>query len=190
MHDYESEIWKDIKDYEGLYQTSNLGRIKSLNYKKGRILKQRKNAKGYMTVCLCKNGIKKLCFVHRLVAEAFVPNPKNKPEVNHKWGIKTDNRASELEWNTRSENELHAYRMGLTKPSQKQKEAVRQYCKNNYSKKVFQYDLQGNFIKEWASAVEAATQLHINRGNISCCCRNERKTAGGFKWKYIKGVQT
>ena len=120
------EIWKDIKGYEGLYQVSNLGRVKSLERKvlrsdgtslaiSERILKLGKNARGYLSVQLCANGIVKCFRVYRLVAQAFIPNPDNKPQVNHIDGNKQNNRADNLEWATRSENMQHAYKTGLFK---------------------------------------------------------------------------
>src|SRR5690349_9031584 len=106
------EIWKDIPGYEDLYQVSNIGRVKS--FKRGkeavRVLSLKKS--GYLYVCLC-NSINKHLRVNRLVALAFIPNPENKSDVNHKNGIKSDNRVENLEWNTPSENRQHAYRAGL-----------------------------------------------------------------------------
>ena len=111
---FECEIWKDVKGYEGLYQVSNLGNIR--NIKKGRKQKNRKliiNKFGYISFTLCKNGIKKMRRVNRLVAIAFILNPENKTDVNHIDGNKLNNIVENLEWTTRQENETHAMIHGL-----------------------------------------------------------------------------
>jgi DNA-binding transcriptional regulator YiaG len=113
-----TEQWKDILEYEDLYQVSDLGRIKSFRkrtFSSIRILKP-KHTRGYLFVGLCKNKKVTAKRIHRIVAEAFIPNPQNKPTVNHKKGIKTDNRVTEIEWNTILENNIHAYTSGLKKP--------------------------------------------------------------------------
>ena len=108
------EVWRWIKGYEGRYQVSDQGRIKSfLRYPEGKIIKPSGDGRGYLTINLRLNGEYKNHKIHRLVCEAFNPNPENKPEVNHKFGIKTDNRASELEWVTHQENMNHANILGL-----------------------------------------------------------------------------
>jgi NUMOD4 motif/HNH endonuclease len=111
------ELWKDVKGYEGLYQVSNQGRVKSLRkmsgscYRKERILKTqtRLTKDGYCRASLNRHGKARDVRVNRLVAEIFLPNPENKPTVNHKNGIKSDNRVENLEWETREENMQHAY---------------------------------------------------------------------------------
>ncbi len=119
------EVWKDVEEYEGIYQISNLGRVKSLERTvKGyisltnlpeRILKQNPDTRGYLMVRLYKNGIAKTKKVHRLVAKSFIPNSKNLATINHINGIKHDNRVENLEWMTYKENSIHAYKTGLNK---------------------------------------------------------------------------
>lgn len=106
----ENEIWKDVVGYEKLYQVSNLGRVKNANDK---ILKGGYLNKRYLAVGLTKNGLLKTMTIHRLVAIAFIPNPENKLQVNHKDGVKKNNNANNLEWNTHSENTFHAYKNNL-----------------------------------------------------------------------------
>ena len=189
------EEWKDIENYPN-YQISNLGRVR--NKIKNRIIKPSFNNKtGYLQNILCKNNKKKLFLVHRLVAEAFIPNPDNKPQVNHISGIKTENIVSNLEWCTRSENIKHSFKLGLshsnfkTKSGDKHhfygkhhKEDAKRKMKISHYKKVFQFDKNNNFIKEWNGIKEVEKILKISNGNISECCRGNRKTAGGYIWRY------
>lgn len=118
----EKEIWKEINGYEGYFEVSNLGNFRSKDrfvgskYNKprlyhGKTLKQEFISEGYTRIVLMKNSIRKRYMCHKLVAQAFIPNPDNKPYINHKNGIRWDNRASNLEWVTQSENELHSYRV-------------------------------------------------------------------------------
>ena len=122
------EIWKDIEGYENSYQVSNFGQVRTKNrlifnplsktyYEKNQIILKQYLSLGYKRTILCKNGKSKNAAVHRLVAQTFIPNPENKPQVNHINGIKTDNRIENLEWCTASENGLHAYKTGLNKPT-------------------------------------------------------------------------
>ena len=175
----EKEIWKDIKDYEEMYQISDLGRVKSLariikhqnrHYRKDKILKTSIDNHGYLQVTLCKNGKVKRFHVHRLVAQAFIPNPENKPQVNHIDGNKLNNNINNLEWNTAGENTYHAYKNDLIK---------------HYNRKINQYDLDGNFIKTWDSAKDIEIKINIHKSAICNCCKNKRKTAGGYIWKYV-----
>ena len=155
-----TEEWKDIKDYEGLYQISNLGNIKSLI--KNKILKPYINKKnGYSYIGLHKNKKIEVIRIHKLVATHFIPNLNNFPVINHKNGIRNDNRVDNLEWCTQKYN--ITYSLG---------------------KKISQYNINNNFIKEWNSAMEIERNLKISNSNINKCCQNKRKTAGGYIWKY------
>ena len=164
------EIWKDIKGFEGLYQVSNQGRIKSIISNK--ILKQIRHHKGYIITCLTKNKIHKTYQVHRLVGAAFVPNPNKYPHINHKDENPTNNSAENLEWCTQKYNNNYGTRI------EKAKIAI--------SKRVGQYDLNGNLICVWDSLTKASNELNICLSGISQCCKNRHKTAGGFVWKYEK----
>ncbi len=113
----ETEAWIPIPNYEGLYEASNLGKIRSVDrvnsrgvFIHGRVLKGTSNGRGYLSLWLSKDGEKKRWLIHRLIAIAFIDNPEQKPEVNHKNGIRNDNRVENLEWVTGSENKLHSYR--------------------------------------------------------------------------------
>lgn len=169
------EIWQDIKGWEGQYKVSNLGRIYS--YKSKKYLKFA-DRNGYSMVKLQNMEFKKTLAVHRLVAEAFIPNPDNKQQVNHINTIKTDNRVENLEWCSSNENLKHAYKMGLIDISK---------MTNITKKKVCQLDKKGNLIKIWNSLSEAHKELNIQVGNITKCCQNKIKTTGGYIWKYYEG---
>ena len=170
------EIWKDIKEYENLYQVSNKGRIR-----KWKIIKQSNTNNGYKCVNLIKNERYVMKKIHRLVAEAFIPNYENKPLINHKNGIKTDNRIENLEWCTSQENVIHA----LTN-NRKLREKKEKRKRLNYDNtKVNQYDKKYNLIKQWGSIREASEMCNIDIGNMSKCCRGKRNTTGGYIWRIV-----
>lgn len=175
------EIWKDIRGYEGKYQVSNCGRVKSLQrwdslhnrvHKREKLLKQNYDRKGYAKVKLYDSTHKQTLPVHRLVATAFILNPDNKPQVNHINGIKADNTVENLEWCSNIENQHHARINGLA-----------DNCKKK-GKAVVQCDLQGNVVKVWKNIKTASTTLHLQSSCICLCCKGKRDSAGGYIWKY------
>lgn len=190
------EIWKDITGYEGLYQVSNLGRIKSLDklmlvygfhktpiqaIRKGKILSPRKNSDGYEKVSLTKDNVSKQYFVHRLVAICFIDNVNGYEEVNHIDGNKTNNNITNLEWCTHLENMQHCYVNNLRKKSTTHYGL--KYGNSPNAKKVYQYDLNMNFITSGSSISEAAEFIGVDSSNISRCCSGETKTCKGFIWR-------
>ena len=166
------EIWKDIKGYENLYQISNLGRVR--NNKSKKILKICTNKYGYMVCCLHnkKQQIKK---VHRLVAEAFIPNPQKLPQVNHKDENKTNNNVNNLEWCSNKYNCNYGTRG----------ERIGKKLSMVLKKKIVQKQ-DNKIIKIWDSAKEAEEQTKIKRSDICRCCKGIRKKAGGYSWEYAK----
>jgi len=169
------EVWKDVVGYEGFYQVSNKGNVRSVDrsvnvlngtkVSKGKLLKPCTNLQGYLFVTLSKHNIVKERRVNRLVAEAFIPNPDKHPAVNHKDKNRTNNCVDNLEWCTNEYN-------------------------NRYSsaKAIIQYNLDGTFVAEWEAISDAARGTNINVSNIAQCCMGKRKTAGNYKWKYKEAL--
>ena len=190
------EIWKDIKGFEGKYMVSNLGRVKSLNYNntgKEGILKAHFNVHGYLFVVLYKEGKRKLPLVHRLVATAFLENPDNLPEVNHKNEDKTDNRVDNLEYCSRSyninygtRNKRSAEKLKGKKHSEETIKKIAEKMTNNpkLSKPVYSVDKESGLIMWWQSASEAERCTGINKSSITQCCQGKRKSAGGHIFFY------
>lgn len=163
------EIWKPIKGYEELYEVSDLGRVRSL--RTGKEMKQRTGYDGYIRVALTKQGQQKSRLLHRLVAGAFVANPQELPEVNHKDEDKTNNLPKNLEWCTHRYNSNYGTRL-------------ERMAKTNYVP-VIQYTIGGQEVARYASILEAAEAFPKSGKHISCCCKGKRKTAGGYVWKYL-----
>lgn len=184
------EIWKDIPEYEGLYQVSNLGNVKSLDHikrngkydnkkclSKGKILKPAiQKDSGYIFVSLSKDGKTKGYRVHRLVALCFIDNPNNLRCVNHKDENKANNKIDNLEWCSYLYNNNYGTKKDRLKLSQ-QKRA---------GKAVLQYDLEGNFIKKWNCMMNIERYYKIKGlvSGISACCKKKIKQSHGFRWEY------
>lgn len=176
------ESWKPIAGYEGLYEVSDLGRVKSLVDKNGRsrelILKPVKNRGGYLVVNLYKNGVRKDCYIHRLVALAFVEGYNLfKSEINHINEDKSDNRANNLEWCDRKQNLNHGTR------NQRIAEALTNHPVKGIP--VVQLTLDYKFVAKWPSSCEAGRN-GFYQGNIIQCCKHKLKIVHKYRWFYLK----
>ena len=156
---------KDIKGYEGLYAVTSCGRVWS--YKRQKFLTPSTNEKGYLYVSLYKNGEHKRCRIHRLIAEAYLPNPNNLPQINHKDENKANNCLQNLEWCNAKYNTN--YGTGIERAA------------NSRKKPILQYDLNGNFIREWECTADVGSEVC---GHICHCLKGKRHTAYGYIWKY------
>ena len=170
------ETWKEIAGYEGLYEVSDLGRVKSLKYGKEKILKPGKDTRGYLNVILFKDGKSKNSKVHRLVAEAFIPNPNNLDTVNHKDEVKTNNTVTNLEWMSIKDNNNYGTR---------NKRVAESHINHpSLSKQVQMFDKStGELLATFHSTHEAERVTGINQSNISKCCLGKLKSAGGYVWR-------
>ena len=185
------EEWRDVVGYEGLYQVSNMGRVKSVprlilycdgrrRFYNERIVKSQKVSTGYRNVSLYRNAVVEHIYVHRLVAETFIPNPNNLSDVNHKDGCKTNNILSNLEWCSRSDNQKHAYKNGLNLVHMD--EAIKER-----SRPVIQFTPDGKFVAEYPSTMEASRITNYAQSRIATYCRGENKrflTYKGYIWRY------
>ena len=177
-----------IKDFPDYYVT-DMGDVYSRKIcptnRQGRIkkLKPGKTQKGYLNITLCRDGKTYTKRLHRVVAETFIPNPDNKPEINHINGIKTDNRVENLEFCTRSENEIHCYKVLKRKPN---KPWLNRFGKDNCRSKIIQQIKDGKIIAEYYGAPEASKITGICKSSISATCRNKQNTSGEFQWRYKK----
>lgn len=177
------EIWKDVFGYEGLYKVSNCGSVKSLYTNPPKDMKLTKSATGYYHVQLYKNKKPETVAVHTMVARAFLGAPNGK-EVNHIDGVKTNNNISNLEYVTKSENQLHAIKLGLRPKSPM---TGKFGADSPTSRTILQYDLSGNFIKMWVGISETARILGIDSSSISCCINGYNNSAHGYMWRLYTG---
>lgn len=181
------EIWKDIAGYEGLYQVSNLGNVKSLNYNhtgKPKKLAFKRHKSGYLTVMLCKDGKNKNRSIQTLVANSFIENPDCKPCVNHIDGNKENNTVGNLEWVTYSENTRHAIEIGLRGDGRFM--SGRTGALNPLSKHVNQFTKDGEFVKEWDCISDVARHFGCNPCTIVNCCAGRIKSCKGYVWRYAE----
>ena len=168
------EEWRDIKNYEGIYQISNEGRVCSLKFGKNKILKNRR-CLGYWQVVLYKNGVGKPQTIHRLVAEAFIPNPNNLPCVNHKDENRANCISDNLEWCTYEYNSNYGTR--------NERNSENLINREDLSKQVYQYTLDGELVKIWESAHECGRN-GFTQSCVSKCCLGYTKTHKGYRWSY------
>lgn len=171
LKDDPKRIWKPIDGFEG-YKISNDGFVYS--EKTSRVLNKINNSSGYYHICLTSNGKMQYQLLHRLIAQAFIPNPYNKPFINHIDGNKKNNKIGNLEWVTNKENIRHAFEIGLMngKPSTRKKQ-------------IIQIDKDTNkVICEYNSQLEASKKLNIHPGSLSQCLNGKYKTSGGYIWRY------
>lgn len=184
-----TEVWLKIKKYP-YYEASNLGNIRSINRvvmrcgfqlnRTGVILTPTLNDNGYYIVSLYNKKTNRHERVHRLVASTFIENMQKKKTVNHKNGVKTDNRVENLEWATHSENHKHAYANNLMKPAHLGKSGEDSLKFKNVS----QYTKNGEYIKTFHSARVADAETGVSYKHISCVCNGKRKTTGGYIWAF------
>lgn len=195
LDDLPNERWKDIIGYEGLYQISDWGRIKSL-YRKvdkthvynTRILKPCKDKDGYLFVYLCKNGKQKYIRIHQLVGKYFVPNPDNKPIFDHIKPVTKEycnNHYTNLQPITYSDNIKRAYDLGRKVVKNNPKRGT----DNPRAKRIIQFDLNMNKIKEWDYIGQITKHLGYLHGNIIACCKGRYKQAYGYIWRYYEEVK-
>lgn len=172
------EEWRDIDEFEGKYKISNIGRVVSV--KRNLILKSFISNSGYAFVCFTINGKSKGRFIHRLMSQAFIPNPNNYSQVNHINGNRLDNRLENFEWCNNSINGIHAYRILGRKHAMQGK-----FGKDNpVSKPIIQCDMEGNEIKEWDCIADYVRATGRYQSGVSNALSGVQKSAHGYKWKF------
>ena len=194
-----TEIWKNIEGYENLYQISSIGRVRSLDrfdsigrFIKGKILKPRIDKDGYHCIFLSKNGTQKPFKIHRLVAQAFIPNPDNKPCIDHVNCVRSDNRLENLRWVTYLENNLNP--ITRKRSSDTHREIYQGENNPNYgnrgknnplSKPIVQLTLDNEIVKLWFAAKDAEREKQFDASTITKCCRGKKQTHKNYKWQYV-----
>lgn len=188
MVDEITEVWRSVDGFNGVFEISNLGRLKrvvnSKNMPDNNILKGEITKHGYRQYHMKVNNVSKKEKAHRLVAKAFLENKDNLPHVNHKDGNKLNNRVDNLEWCDPAYNNRHALETGLRKIDMVQVRNMHKTMAEKQKKRVGQYSLDGQLIREYES-LKDTEEYFANSTNIGCVCRGIRKTAYGYLWKYI-----
>lgn len=193
----ENVIWKPVVGYEGLYEVSNTGLVKSLNkYKKPRLLKLTKRTDGYLGVVLCRDKTQRTFTVHRLVANAFLPNPDDLEMINHKDENKTNNHVNNLEWCTRAYNQVYSMNLhperrkefanNLKKYSPRTQKGV----PHKYTKRVAILDDNNNIISIYDNAATAAKDLELRTCNVTEVCKANTHLTIGDKQQIVKKRRT
>lgn len=181
-------MWKDIENYEGIYQVSDEGEVRKVKPGKEMIIKSRPDKDGYRIINLWKNGKTKCVKVHRLVAQAFIPNPESHPQINHKNEIRDDNRVSNLEWCTAKYNinyGTHTQRAADTIRGEKHTwEHIKKIREHSRNIPVLMCDIKGNPIQQFISASEAGRYVGGNATNITAVIKGRSKTYKGYIFKY------
>lgn len=184
--------WRDVKGYEGLYQVSNDGYVRSLpdidclgRFKCGKIIKPGHREDGGRTVLLCRNSVEKNAKVHRLIAKAFLKNPKNKPQVNHKDGNRSNNHVTNLEWCTGSENAIHSYRVLKRMPALLGKKGIL----SKTSRRVSGISICGKKRLLFTSVTEASAYVKVSYSAVARCARGEGNSCRGYYWKYLSNEE-
>lgn len=181
----EEQIWKDVQGYEGLYQVSNFGYVRN---RYGEILRDAPSPKGrsYRNIQLFKGGKGKRFYIHRLVAQAFIPNPENKEVVNHKNFDKMDCRVENLEWCSRKENCQHAWNNGVMTPPPNPNKG--KFGKNHHnSRQILMFSKTGELIRSFDSAACASRELNVHTSNICKCANGKIPHSNGYIWKWAEG---
>jgi len=178
------EVWKDIPNYEGLYQVSNMGNVKSLYFNKEKVLKKLENNRGYLYCNLTKNGIKRKFYIHRLVGITFVNNLENKPFINHIDCNPKNNHVENLEWCTPQENTDYMKKLGRNKRTNIWNER-RNKSNEKYKKPVIRFNKYNGEIKKY-DFMNQVVEDGFKPGDVCKCCKNKRKTAGGYMWRYVE----